>query len=264
VGNWYKTESLYRKLGLSLPDEETLLGQHLVELAEQIKEGVIDPVVGLDRIYHEIVFAYRYGLRETDTLKLDKRAGSGSKKRWDAAGLWAWEDYIIYGNYAFRYEKLETDQVKQEIIAFATDWLENPEASFAPKYAIYKPLPEAEKKIPVQVKPTQQIPKLVQEPVHIAEMVPVPSQPEPVKVEKIPTKPGTVSDVDPFDLGKTLLVLAIRMPIFFTLSALLIFGLLKAENIPFGVGLVLIPLGLLAIVAISNFIENALGISKKK
>ena len=64
IGNWYWTNSLYRKLGLSLPDEKTLLGQHLDEIAEQIKEGVIDPVVGLDRIYNEVVIVYRLGMWE--------------------------------------------------------------------------------------------------------------------------------------------------------------------------------------------------------
>jgi hypothetical protein len=156
IGNWYTTETLYRKLGLSLPDEMTLRSQHLGELAEQIKEGVIDPVIGLDRIHHEIMFAYWYGPQETN------RAGERGKSDftvWDGTGIWEWDklwSHVTYYDDDYFYDdktgyhsikrEPEPNQVKQEIIAFATDWLANPETRFAPKYAIRKPLSEEEKK----------------------------------------------------------------------------------------------------------------------
>lgn len=43
------------ELALSLPDDEAVLRQHLNELAEQISDGVIDPVTGFDRIHLEVV-----------------------------------------------------------------------------------------------------------------------------------------------------------------------------------------------------------------
>ncbi len=52
------------ELALSFPDvwttvpfpyDETALRRHLNELAEQIREGVIDPVLGIDRIHREVV-----------------------------------------------------------------------------------------------------------------------------------------------------------------------------------------------------------------
>jgi len=168
AGNWYWTNSLYRKLGLSLPDETTLLGRHLAELAEQIKEGVIDPVIGLDRIYHEIVLADRHGTLESNTLGWEKRGRSGLDdaylSEWDK--LWSHieyydDDYFYDDNTGYHSVKREPEPniVKQEIMAFATDWLANPETKFAPKYAIRKPLSEEEKKKFLQVKPEEQLPQ---------------------------------------------------------------------------------------------------------
>ena len=110
LGNWHKTDSLYRKLGLSLPDEKTMLGQHLDELAEQIKEGVIDPVVGLDRIYKEVVLVCMYGWWETEKACLHE---------WNGGDWWKWEELQDSVYYDEHYQKrTEPNQKNDEIIAY--------------------------------------------------------------------------------------------------------------------------------------------------
>lgn len=132
IGNWYSTDSFYRKLGLSLPDEKTLLSQHLEELAEQIKEGVIDPVAGLDRIYHEVVAVYRLGLWESDTLNF--------KEGWDGIDGREWDDLWSFVHYDENYnEEDEPARKSEEIITFAKVWLENPKERRIRKTATREP-----------------------------------------------------------------------------------------------------------------------------
>lgn len=137
IGNWYKTDALYRKLGLSLPDEETLLGQHLDELAEQIKEGVLDPVVGLDRIHNEIVFVYQLGLFETRGFGWDKR----KSKTTNEINVWEWDELRSYVRYDRQgNEESDPNRKSKEIITFASQWLEKPEAWRRPGITRHEPI----------------------------------------------------------------------------------------------------------------------------
>lgn len=132
IGNWQWTNSFYRNLGLSLPDEKTLLSQHLDELAEQIKEGVIDPVAGLDRIYHEVVIVYRLSLWESETLDLEEG--------WDGIDVREWDDLWSFVHYDENYnEESEPARKSKEIITFANDWLENLEERGICKTAAREP-----------------------------------------------------------------------------------------------------------------------------
>jgi hypothetical protein len=122
-GNWYWTNVLYRQLGLSLPDEEYLLGQHLIELAEQIKEGVIDPIIGSERIYREVIFEYKYP---------NKKYGLGRDVRdeatyigWDGEGVWEWDEFIDYIKFVNDERPNKSYDKNSEIIAFAIKWLKN-------------------------------------------------------------------------------------------------------------------------------------------
>lgn len=273
VGNWYGTDSLYRKLGLSLPDEMTLLGQHLAELAEQIKEGVIDPIIGLDRIYHEIVWVDRYGLQKTD--------GSGERGRSDfkgrnGTGIWEWDvlrsyikdyddDYFYDANTGYHFVKREPEPnlVKQEIITFATDWLANPETRFSPKFAIHKPLSEEEKKKILQIKQAQQMQQQIQAPVHIVAVPSAVIQPESIKIKERPTQTKTISDTASVPLGMTLLNLVIKWIVLLVLLPPLVSFLSKLDDISMIVVIAIVLLGFLAIAAIFNYIDNVTGISKK-
>jgi hypothetical protein len=67
------------ELALSLPDvwaivpfpyDETALRRHLDELAEQIREGVIDPVIGVQRIDAEVVSPLHYPSDLTNWCRL--------------------------------------------------------------------------------------------------------------------------------------------------------------------------------------------------
>jgi hypothetical protein len=48
-------QKVVEELRWQLPDDETLLRRHLVEIAEQIKAGAIDTETGIERIHREIV-----------------------------------------------------------------------------------------------------------------------------------------------------------------------------------------------------------------
>ena len=116
--NWRETDFLYREMGLALPDENTLLAQHLDELAEQIKERVIDPVVGLDRIYKEVVLVCMYDWWETNEASLQE---------WDGGNWWKWNE--LQDRVSAEPNRINND----EIIAFANTWLENPKEDSLPE-----------------------------------------------------------------------------------------------------------------------------------
>lgn len=108
-GNWYQTVTLYRTLGLTLPDEATVIYQHLIELAKQIRDGVVDPILGLNRTYDEItrpfydlVGSYREDLYEQYSVDFGE---------WHS--LWLEVD-AYYG---------ESQREKEYIVEFAANWL---------------------------------------------------------------------------------------------------------------------------------------------
>ena len=123
-GDWSWTDSLYRKLGLTLPDEATLVCQHLEELAEQIRDGVIDPITGLDRIYNDILITYLYGPWEYGEID-----------------LWKWDELRDSVYYDENYKKRnDPSQKNKEIIALATQWLESPKARSVPEIKSDEPI----------------------------------------------------------------------------------------------------------------------------
>jgi hypothetical protein len=89
---------------LSLPDPEVVLRWHLCELAEQIRDGVLDPVTGIDRIHAEVV------------SPLDH---AEDVKPWCYLGDTAMSDRRT-GRYAKEYARA--------IIDYATQWVKNAEA----------------------------------------------------------------------------------------------------------------------------------------
>ena len=279
IGNWKQTESIYRKLGLSLPDVLTLLGQHLAELAEQIKEGVIDPVLGLDRIYYEIVYVYMYGSQETDGIGKSARSGF---KGWNQTGIWEWDelrDYIRYDDYDGRFIKLASEQINQEIRAFADEWLEDKNAKFVPKYAIREKLPESEwqKFLPVTPIEPMPAPAVVKQ---AAQVIPVPIQakvpPVIVKQEnpilsaykpiqpEIRRQPGTTSNFESANPIDSCIGHFVRMLVMLGLGALLFAGLLKIKDIPLVILVFLWVLGLAVIMTIADRTAKSLGFFGKK
>ena len=70
---------------------------------------MIDPVTGLERIYSEILVMHRYGPQE-----------------YDGMDLWKWDKLrdSVYYDENFR-KRNDPSQKNNEIIAFATQWLDN-------------------------------------------------------------------------------------------------------------------------------------------
>jgi hypothetical protein len=118
-GNWYWTDVLYRQEGLALPDKVTLLFQHLDELAFQIREGALDPVIGLDRIYDEFLFPRKYGLGEFAEIRETDPQERIEVDTWKWDELW---DYVHYDSLG--HKDPEPERKNEEIIAFAANWLE--------------------------------------------------------------------------------------------------------------------------------------------
>jgi hypothetical protein len=108
-GNWDQTVSLYRKLGLILPEEASVIYQHLKELANQIREGILDPLVGLNRIYEEITRSWHnFGEVPKDDL-YDQY--SEDFREWYSLCLEVGECFN------------ESQRTKEYITEFAANWL---------------------------------------------------------------------------------------------------------------------------------------------
>lgn len=265
-GNWDQTALIYRKLGLTLPDEWHVIGQHLVELARQIKAGALAPVVGLERIAREVViYQYRYASDGVDWAILN-RGGAPKQVHWDGDGLWAWgelADYIFYEDYEGRLKELDPDLIDQEIRSFAVAWLDDKQIEFKPQVAIREVLPESEWK---PVKPAH-LPPLPPQPPAIMPIVSeqlVSEVQEPV----VATRPGPdkvkyhSEPPDPLDqLGGH----AIRVLVMLALMALFFTGLWSLrKSISLGVDAILIVLGSAVIATIADKVVDALGFFPKK
>jgi hypothetical protein len=114
-GNWYLIDDFYRRRGLPFIDEASVIYQHLEELVKQIKEGELDPAIGLDRIYSDIIGPSRIGL-------WDATVSNCYKKYED--DYWEWYrfcDYVQEKPWLGPWD--EPQHTKEEIIEFAVNWL---------------------------------------------------------------------------------------------------------------------------------------------
>ncbi len=117
-GNWHLTADFYSRQGLSLPDEATVIYQHLEVLAKQIKEGEVDPAIGLDRIYSEIIWPSRIGTGDATIPNCYKKYEED---------YWEWYRFCNYVQ-----EKPwigpwdEPQYTKEEIMEFVINWLNSP------------------------------------------------------------------------------------------------------------------------------------------
>jgi hypothetical protein len=90
------------ELALSLPNDEAVLRRHLNEIAQQIREGVIDPVTGIERIYREVISPLGH-----------------------PSDLSPW-DFLWEGNSpGWHYAEHSEEEHSEAIAAYATTWIED-------------------------------------------------------------------------------------------------------------------------------------------
>lgn len=265
-GNWDQTDFVYRKLGLKLPDEWRVIEQHLVELVEQIKAGILEPVTGLERITREVsIYQYRDAADGVDWAILNRGGQPQSAHR--SVDAWAWDelaDYISYDDFSGRFKEPGSELIDQEIREFAIAWLADKQVKFNPRVAIRELLPESEwrKVVPAppaaapDPQPSVVAPLPSTRPT-IEPQRPVAIQHEPAHAASQPSEPTEPHD----DLAGH----SIRIVVMLVLMALFFTGLWSLRNsISPGIGVVAIVLGLAVTAAVADKVAEALGFFQKK
>jgi hypothetical protein len=87
------------ELGLSIPDDETILRKHLVTLLTQIQKGTVDPQMGIERIHREVVSPLEH---------------PSDLQSW----CFLWEGLNPMGN-----DVIPKDEYRAKIFEFAGKWL---------------------------------------------------------------------------------------------------------------------------------------------